>query len=808
MSTINPTASSSNFIGNNDFVWWLGTVLNADDPAKLGRVKVSILGFHKRDEIPTNLPWAHVILPGDSAGSNGVGSAGNQLKAGSFVAGFFLDYPDCQQPVIIGTLLGKITEVNSYRTQEYFDRPASYDNVITSDSESSDRGQAKYFTGTNSGTSPTILAENAKFSVANPSGVIKDIPAADGKNGGSKTLYADISYAVGAIGDVFSQLRIVDPSFSTILAADIDAEVQTIPIQNGQGLPETGAVRIDSEIILYNRRSESKLGLLKRGALGTVATAHNRGEGITFISKSSILGDSENSTAEGGDIFGVFNTNLINIQNIVEKYLNYLRNAIWWLVNEIKSYLLNTISRVLNSIGTAAISSVPMYGKLLTDIVIFLMRELDCIIDESLLDALFSGIEEAIDEYVNEALKGIDDIECVFDSIFSTIFELTSLAETVIELVNEIVDSFSAVGDVSGIESLSDINVANILAFVFNLLGIGCNRTTNDPFSLDFSSCITAIPSNCGPLGNFDVSLQGIPGRWNPEYSKMMGTVSENGSLFVIDDTPYSSRLEVRHGPSKTGFTVYENGDIRVTNSSGKISVTIKDETVVVNGNYTLNVDGDYRLKVGGDYHLQVQGMYNLMCNRESKITFSGEHNTTYKTNAILTSNNGFAITSSKIGLSASGQIELHAPVFSSFCTEQNHFATGSHNTTCLNRNTYVALNNTKLIGGSNFYARAGTNVEQGIGTSFKNQTGAESEWWGGTHTQTGTGIWSENKLSIDQESVFGITSLTKNAASFESISGSCFRNTAGILNENSEGLLFNNSQSILRLTAPIISIN
>lgn len=808
MSTLNPTATTSNFIGNNDFVWWLGTVLNADDSeAKLGRVKVSILGFHKRSEKPENLPWAHVLSPGDSAGSNGVGSAGNQLKPGSFVVGFFLDYPDCQQPVIIGTLLGKITEVNSYQSQEYYDRPAGFENVISSDSESSDTGQAKYFSGQNGSTSPTVLAENAAQSEANPSGVIQNLPAADGKNGGSKTLFLNISYALNNISTTISQLRVVQPNTSLTLTADIDSQTQVIPVSDATKLPDIGALRIGSEIILYNRRNSAKIGLVKRGALGTTAVAHNRGATLTFIPKSEVIGG-DSSTAQKGDVMGVFTNNLLNIQSIIDKNLELIRNAIWWLVNEIKSYLLNEISKVLNSIGTAAISSVPMYGKLLTDIVIFLMKELDCILDESLFDAIFSGIEAAIDEFVNQALSALDTVSCVFDSIFSTVFELIELANTVVDLVNEILESFSSIGDISGISDLSSVNVTSILSFAFNLLGIGCNRTTRDPFSLDFSSCFTATPSNCGPFGSFDVSLQGIPGKWNPEYSKMMGTVSENGSLFVIDDTPYSSRVEVRHGPSKSGFTIYENGDIRVTNSSGKVSVTIKDETVVINGNYTLNVDGDYRLKVGRDYHLEVAGMYNLICNRESKVTYSGEHNTIYKTNAILKSNNGFAITSSKIGLSASGQLEIHSPIVSSFTTEQNHFATGSYNLTCLNRNTYVAMNNTKLIGGNNLYARAGTNVEQGIGTSIRNQTGAESEWWGGTHNQVGTGVWSENKLSIDQESVFGISSFTRDAASFETISGSSFKSTVGILNQNSEGLLFNNSTSILRLNAPIISIN
>jgi len=72
MSTVNPTLPTTSFIGNGDFNWWLGTVKNNDDSeAKLGRVKVCILGYHRPEESPENLPWAMVMQPTDNAASNG-----------------------------------------------------------------------------------------------------------------------------------------------------------------------------------------------------------------------------------------------------------------------------------------------------------------------------------------------------------------------------------------------------------------------------------------------------------------------------------------------------------------------------------------------------------------------------------------------------------------------------------------------------------------------------------------------------------------------------------------------------------------
>ena len=126
----------------------------------------------------------------------------------------------------------------------------------------------------------------------------------------------------------------------------------------------------------------------------------------------------------------------------------------------------------------------------------------------------------------------------------------------------------------------------------------------------------------------------------------------------------------------------------------------------------------------------------------------------------------------------------------------------------CLFRNNFVGLNNLKLIGGNNLYGRVGTNFEQGLGLSSIYQTGVETEWWGGSHNQIGMGTWTENKLSVDQEATIGVTAFTKAAASFDSITGVAFKSTTGLLNDQAEGLLFNTSAAVLKITAPVVSIN
>lgn len=91
------------------FNWWVGVVEDRNDPEKLGRVRVRVLGYHtdNRSVLSTeDLPWAIIMQPSTSAAISGIGSAPVGLMTGSWVVGFFLDGDDMQQPIIMGSLGG------------------------------------------------------------------------------------------------------------------------------------------------------------------------------------------------------------------------------------------------------------------------------------------------------------------------------------------------------------------------------------------------------------------------------------------------------------------------------------------------------------------------------------------------------------------------------------------------------------------------------------------------------------------------------------------------------------------------------
>ena len=829
MSTVNPTLPTTSFIGNGDFNWWLGTVKNNDDnEARLGRVKVCILGYHRPEESPENLPWAMVMQPTDNAASNGVGNGPVSLKPGSFVVGFFLDYPDCQQPIVIGSLLGKIRHVDEKDSAKAKDWPGSYENAIGENgTDSSTVGVSTASLGQSEEESMSLsdLSDSSAGSTANPNGQPGKTTIADGKNAGDKTLSDTISEAISEIMTVLSQSRKVPKGLSTKLSANIDSEEQTIPVESTEKFPPRGMLKIGKEEIGYTGISEGKFTMVKRGQGGDKSipiknrrgrttgykssSKHKKGTKVTIITKGEYLG----GDSKEGDLMGNFNDTLIDMKGLIDTQLEKIRNALWWLVNQIKSFLMQSITKILNAIGISASSPIPMFGKILTDAINFILKQIVCILDTSLIDALFSGIEAAINQVVNSALSALDNVQCIFDSIFNSIFSLVDIANDIFSTVNDIGSTLSGVGGggvgaVSKISDMGSLNITSALDFIFSLLGIGCNKKTRDPFGLTFESCPIATLLKC-PDGNaYGMQLSGVKGKMNSVYSKVTGTFSETGSMVMFDDTPYNTRMKIQHGPSKSGIVIYDNGDVRITNSQKKTEVTVKDQEIIVKGNVKMNVDGNYHLKVGRDYHLEVGGMYNVAVNRESKITYAGEHETLFKNDGKIEATNALALVSSKLGITSSGQTEMFSPVYTTWTTEQNHFALGSYNITAMYKNDFIALNKLKIIGQNNVAARIGTNFEMGFGNSNRTQMGAESENWLGKKAKNIFGANSENKLAIDAKNTVGVTSKNTSALNFRAITGLNLNTETGAALKSALGFKNEASSAIAHIRAPLVLIN
>ena len=112
------------YYGDN-FRWFIGVVVNINDPLKLDRVKVRIHGIHSEStvDIPDNdLPWAQVNIPVTEDGSSGLGG-NSRLKNRAQVFGVFLDGKDSQLPLV----LGSIPKLESLRND--VNQPIATDNL-------------------------------------------------------------------------------------------------------------------------------------------------------------------------------------------------------------------------------------------------------------------------------------------------------------------------------------------------------------------------------------------------------------------------------------------------------------------------------------------------------------------------------------------------------------------------------------------------------------------------------------------------------------------------------------------------------
>lgn len=86
--------------------WFVGRVVSNIDPEKAGRLQVRIFGIHSDDVgvIPNDyLPWANVMMPATEGGTSGIGRI-PQILPGALVFGVFLDGPNSQLPMVMGTV--------------------------------------------------------------------------------------------------------------------------------------------------------------------------------------------------------------------------------------------------------------------------------------------------------------------------------------------------------------------------------------------------------------------------------------------------------------------------------------------------------------------------------------------------------------------------------------------------------------------------------------------------------------------------------------------------------------------------------
>jgi len=149
----------SYFAGRDGFIWWIGVVEDRGDPQALGRVRVRVFGYHTEDKtkLPTgDLPWAFCIQPANSASSGGIGTSPTGPIEGTWVIGFWRDPDFMQEPMVLGTIPGKLNASSVPQGGSPFDysdaqtRPAGQiqTTTIIADGNTTDFDTSRYASNT------------------------------------------------------------------------------------------------------------------------------------------------------------------------------------------------------------------------------------------------------------------------------------------------------------------------------------------------------------------------------------------------------------------------------------------------------------------------------------------------------------------------------------------------------------------------------------------------------------------------------------------------------------------------------------
>ena len=162
-----------------EFTWWQGVVEDRNDPLKLGRCRVRVLGYHTDKKtgyysIPVkHLPWATPMQPVTSAAMNGIGTTPMGPVEGTWVFGFFRDGKSAQEPVIIGTVGGKMDKDHKNDPSKGFNDPKGVyprkENIGEPDTNRLARGIGKIPVGEkNSENAKSLTNKRAKRNRGDP----------------------------------------------------------------------------------------------------------------------------------------------------------------------------------------------------------------------------------------------------------------------------------------------------------------------------------------------------------------------------------------------------------------------------------------------------------------------------------------------------------------------------------------------------------------------------------------------------------------------------------------------------------------
>jgi predicted chitinase len=290
-------------IQSNGGQFYIGVVEDRIDPLMLGRMRVRVVGLHTHDKVvlPTeDLPWAMLMQP-----VTGVpGATVIPPPEGTSVIVIFNDWPENQQPIVIGILNG-IPQTQSVHVDEFQKTPLFRDEITpagrpipTTPAEVDANHVGPITTQNNQISAITNLSQNQ---VSNsPFGLLQTFL---GKTASSASAVGGLLGGVGGVGSTYG---IAKNSFENLLlgTGNVDSAIGRFKILATQSGPlGSGLVAV-----LNGKASLNSLISSSGLSLNNIQSSFNSIRNVNFSNPSSILGVITNVQQIAGQVASLSTT--------------------------------------------------------------------------------------------------------------------------------------------------------------------------------------------------------------------------------------------------------------------------------------------------------------------------------------------------------------------------------------------------------------------------------------------------------------------------------------------------------------------
>jgi len=793
---MNPNiANSTNSIIDEPTILMYGIVEATNDNLKLNRVKVRVFGVHNDDkkQLPTgDLPWAIVVNP-TSNPSNKTGVGTHKLVAGTMVVGFFADGADCQQFVVMGSIYSKINTsgIIPIFSLEDIQNPGAV--FISRDN--------------NTKSNKIPFAKNTNIiNAGNPLGRVDNVPLADGKNGGGTSMFNEIKTQITSLGNIFKYIEIYDVD-NIVLGEDIDRELGFIPLSilgglsynpiNVDSIPPRGIVQIDQEIISYSEVNENGLvGIIMRGSpditssVPTAKSSHTKGTPIKWL--YPII---KNDRAPL--VYSKITRQAIDFAKEVRRVTKIIRGYITWFVNQVASFASGMISDAIAKVSLFLKSPTPLLVKTICDALLVVASQIICSLGKSTVDSIVFNIENMIVDKINELLqqfytgaKALDNfIESCSSKIFDGIMQLTSIVQSVGNLVTDITNKIPGISGKanslsdgvqssisgSGGFSLPDIaSAGSTIATLLNFLGIGCKNvvgSNNDSIGNagSYTSCTNYM--NILDCSSANPDLIGTLNTWFRPLEGFLDEQDYGGGIVEQRDSSPGAERTLIQGPAGTSVEVFNDGTRKTVITNNNYKIVLGGDYIQIQGDVAIKIDGNMSTKVSGNYDLEIGGELRTSVGGASQITYGGSHKLNLLGDSSINATNKLDLAGSKIGIAGSNGVDIAGGTLSALVSEINLTSIGSLNLVSLYRNDITGFSVNEVCSGvkTTLCVGAETNVNSSsristiFGANTINNMSTLNFNTAGAATYNFASLWNVSS-NIKTESVAGIAQFSANS--------------------------------------------